>query len=200
MSGECRQWKKAFIADGDDQGLPTAVQASACNEKGNRQSWIYDVTFAGGEEKTFTLPCKSLPVHISRDTVLERLQWIPRQVFHEAFYDHKDKVFDNIKLLLNHRCMGDKIQEWTDLFTFGFPLNKADEMNSIDSMCTLSKLIKAFHGPIRVSHQVIEPVGKSYYFDPIIAYKGNFMYMYQFIITNNIAQEARFRMVRKSRC
>ena len=44
MPAQCKQWKKSFIADGENQGVATQVQANACNEKGNRQAWHYDVT------------------------------------------------------------------------------------------------------------------------------------------------------------
>ena len=142
MAAECKEWKKAFIADGEIQGVPVEVITSACNEKGNRQSWCYDVTFAGGEQKLFNLPCISLPVNINRLTLEQRLKNVPMQQFHESFYQKRDKVFENIKKLLHHRMM--------DL---------------------LLKLAKTFHGPIRVATQETEPVGKSYFVDEIV-FKG----------------------------
>ncbi len=42
--------KKALVADGENQGVSMEVITSACNEKGNKQSWCYEVTFAGGSK------------------------------------------------------------------------------------------------------------------------------------------------------
>lgn len=171
MAAECKEWKKAFIADGENQGVPVEVITSACNEKGNRQSWCYDVTFAGGEQKLFNLPCISLPVNINRLTLEQRLKNVPMQQFHESFYQTRDKVFENIKKLLHHRMMDDKIEEWRELFYEIFPKNKEEEESNRQCSSLLLKLAKTFHGPIRVATQETEPVGKSYFVDEIV-FKG----------------------------
>ena len=175
MAGECKEWRKAFKPDGNNQGFPIEVQTTASNEKGNRQSWNYDVTFAGGEKKKFNLPCPTLPLYLTRDMVLQRLQLVPIQKFHESFYQNKAKIFENIKKLLHHRLMGDRIDEWEVLFFEKFPLDEEDERLNGHVVSTLQRLVRAYHGPVRVASQESEPVGKSYYVDPII-YKGNFLF------------------------
>lgn len=171
MPAQCKQWKKSFIADGENQGVATQVQANACNEKGNRQAWHYEVTFAGGEEKSFLLPCVSLPLNISRESVLERLRYIPLQPFHESFFETKDDILDKIKSLMEHRLMPEKIVEWEELFYDLFPQSVLEGLDSNQQECELIQVALKYGGLPRTSKQEMEPAGKSFFVDSM-TFKG----------------------------
>ena len=49
---------------------------------GKRQSWLYEVTYAGGESRTFEVPSPGVPVSVlSFDELTRRLHSIERQPF-----------------------------------------------------------------------------------------------------------------------
>ena len=96
-------WKDMFKCSDPRQGFPVSFSYHpTTGERGNRQSWIYDVRFAGGMVEEFTLPCPSIPVTMTRDVLVEGLREMPRQVFTEKGLKQlatgKDNVFKLLKM------------------------------------------------------------------------------------------------------
>lgn len=73
-------WDNLFLPDDVSQGIPIEVVSNPLMDRGQRQSWQYNVVFEGGEKKQFVIPCTPLPVNLNRATVIERLSIVPHQI------------------------------------------------------------------------------------------------------------------------
>ena len=180
----------AFKPDGADQGCVMSVKAEALAEKGRRQEWFYDVLFAGGEKKTFVLPCLSLPMTINRDLVVERLALIVQQPWNPSWFKKRDLILKNIKALLHNRSKSNSIQEWEKLF-FNLP-KQIDEVRDPNFISSLQTLIVGQGGPIQVVPKIVQPTGISVFVDPItfksilvivVMYFACFILLYCYIVT-----------------
>jgi hypothetical protein len=141
------------------------VKAEALTEKGRRQEWFYDVLFAGGEKKSFVLPCLSLPMNINRDLVIERLGFIVQQPYNPSWFKKRELILKNIKTLLHNRSKSNSIKEWQRLFN-RLP-KRIDEGMVPNFKSSLQMLIVGQGGPIQVVQKIIQPTGTSAFFDPI---------------------------------
>jgi hypothetical protein len=148
------------------------VKAEALTEKGRRQEWFYDVLFAGGEKKSFVLPCLSLPMNINRDLVIERLGFIVQQPYNPSWFKKRELILKNIKTLLHIRTKSNSIQEWQKLFDRQLP-KKIDEVKP-NFKSSLQMLIVGQGGPIQVVPKIVQPTGTSAFFDPI-TFKGYYL-------------------------
>ena len=155
----------AFKPDGINQGSVMNVKAEALIEKGRRQEWWYDVMFAGGEKKTFVLPCISLPMNINRDLVIERLGCIVQQPYNPSWFKKRELILKNIKMLLHNRSKSESIREWQKLFN-RLPKRVNEELPS-NYISSLQKLIVGQGGPIQVVPKIVQPTGISVFVDPI---------------------------------
>ncbi len=73
-------WKKLFQPDNIAHGIPIDVTSIPLMERGERQSWRYNVQFQSGDKKEFIYPCIPLPVTLTRQDVLDRLPLVPHQI------------------------------------------------------------------------------------------------------------------------
>ena len=155
----------AFKPDGSDQGSVMAVEAEALIEKGRRQEWRYDVSFAGGEKKSFILPCKSLPMNINRELVIERLGVIVQQPINPTWFKKRELILKNIKSLLHTRSKSNSIQEWENLFD-RLPKQIGEAMTP-NFKSSLQILIVGKGGPVQTVPKIVQPTGASVFVDPI---------------------------------
>ena len=77
------QYLKHFKHTAAEQGDILRVQESSMDRvPGKRQSWMYEVTYAGGERKGFVVPSPGLPVrYLSFDELTAKLNSIRSQPF-----------------------------------------------------------------------------------------------------------------------
>jgi hypothetical protein len=77
------QYDDIFKHPSEEQGRVSRVEVTPLeNERGRRQSWHYEVSYAGGETKQFCVDSPGLPVHfLSAIEIQEKLKTLSRQPF-----------------------------------------------------------------------------------------------------------------------
>ena len=90
------------------QGKPLRCQkypgTSSDDDRGKRQHWFYKVYYAGGDTKIWPLKCVGIPIRFP-DYVKRTAEMLPGQQFRGLLctQEHRDKVLQNIRLILEAR-------------------------------------------------------------------------------------------------
>lgn len=96
-------------------------------ERGRRQAWGYDVTFAGGAMEHFVLPCPSVPVHINKECLMASLSKLRRQKFNEDAFKNLAKSRFHINRLLEMKNLTFLFGPSWDLFYKNLPESESDD-------------------------------------------------------------------------
>ena len=168
-------WKDLFQPDDVTQGVPIEVTSVPLMERGQRQSWRYDVQFERGEKKQFVHPCVSLPVNLNLNIMLDRLLLIPHQIPLKTWFAKSPEVLDNVKKLLTHRMMDKHISEWECLFSEFGEDNQTDMTTSMK--CCLQSLVTGFAGPVQIVSLPAPSLRASVFADPLV-FRGIYIYAF----------------------
>jgi len=147
-------WANVFQHPDKAQGNPISfTHMPLTNERGNRQSWLYNVTFAGGATESFTLRCPSLPVQLDRDILIADLQRIERQPFSPIFFQDIAVVRHKVRTLLQLKSLTHNYgAAWEDFF-LSLPQSQDDERFPLFvPSCALIKLFNSYFGEIQVTN------------------------------------------------
>ena len=145
------QWKRLFVHRDGRQGYPEKVECQGTDRvAGQRQSWRYDVTFAGGAEESYFLKGEGLPHNLCRRDILTILEK-PLPHFPLSGFDLRSmqETWERVKKLIRVRGSDEDLERMALLYE-DFPVSVDDERyTSPIPNSTLLKLFQEFGGDMR---------------------------------------------------
>ena len=122
-------------------------------DHGERQSWLYDVKFAGGGSQVFILPCDAIRITLNCDDLFRGLTtMLQRHPFLEKAFRCFAEAKEKIKKLLELRRVTD--QYWPEWEAFFESLPQSEEDPRYPLAITTSALLSLmnhFMGAVQVT-------------------------------------------------
>ena len=114
--------QRLFKHDDPDFGDVLRYKEYPGVDRGTRQTWYYDVTYANGQMVTFPMKCISLP--IQNTDVLIDLNSVEHQEFRGKLVDDRARegILNNIIRILTNRHLPNDIPIWREFFS-KIPIN-----------------------------------------------------------------------------
>jgi hypothetical protein len=148
----CREeWKLLFVHENPRQGYPEKVACQGTDRiAGQRLSWRYDVTFAGGEVKTYVLKGPSLPHKLCRADVLAILEKpLPHFPLKDFEINKLKETWGKVQEVIRIRGGEDDAELMTNLYS-EFPVSVDDQRYTTPiANSILHKLYAEFGGEMR---------------------------------------------------
>lgn len=144
----------AHPVDPVDFGLPmSCLRHFPVIERGQRRNWKYVIAYAKREEThTFTLPCPSLPVELSRSTVIAAVIQSRRQKLKKDILKEIPPIREKYEAVLCNRMDDKKYLPIVNKFFDSLPQN--DDHVHQSYFCALTLLSRLYGNEVYVPPEV----------------------------------------------